>query len=325
MPKRVVSFRPDTKKPLYVDRDCNSFGTHPYPRDCRRISSYCAIFAVSRSLVGRILFALSDLTTEEKKTLCTARTLPAVLQIPAVEDLSSRGVDTRVRSLWTPSAYMRPPPTALAVSTAPITPPIILACLDLRSLPSVLPFAGDKNSYPCPFTSVRATSTYCSLHLGTCPNQKGSYHGEPTTRRHISRNVPPPTSYRKFIPRTPIFTTLRPRFVTIPPRCANSKVTPSQSFDRDPELYDGLLLAQVQHPLQVKLHPKLEGFPTKIPCRPRQLNDGLFFATSPQRPAPTTSKTPKISYLVTSLLLRHNLEPAVFSQSSPQHPSENTH
>ncbi|GFT47749.1 hypothetical protein TNCV_4946401 [Trichonephila clavipes] len=104
------------------------------------------------------------------------------------------------------------------------------------------------------------------LHLGTCPNRRVSYGGEPPTRRHISRNVPPPTSYRKFLPRTPIFTTLRPRFVTTPPSCANSKVTPSQSFDRDPELYDGLLLAQVQHPLQVKLHPKnWKASPQKFP------------------------------------------------------------
>ncbi|GFT47758.1 hypothetical protein TNCV_596941 [Trichonephila clavipes] len=92
VPKRVVS-RPDGE-PLYVDRDCNSFGTHPYPRDCQRIVCYCAIFAVPRSLDGRNpLCTLRFDHRRQKKTLVQ----PVIFQ-PS----NTCREDKRVRSLWTP-------------------------------------------------------------------------------------------------------------------------------------------------------------------------------------------------------------------------------
>ncbi|GFW79452.1 hypothetical protein TNCV_4953331 [Trichonephila clavipes] len=95
MPKRVVSFRAGLERePLNVYRDCNTYGTHPYPLDCRRISSYCAIFAVSRSLVGRDPLCTPRFDHRRKKKPFTACNVGGDSRYPSPESNYLTGLGT---------------------------------------------------------------------------------------------------------------------------------------------------------------------------------------------------------------------------------------
>ncbi|GFV66472.1 hypothetical protein TNCV_4487891 [Trichonephila clavipes] len=139
-PKRSVSRRAGRPEwePPYMD--CDSFGTHPYPRDCRRIVCYCAIFAVSRSLDGRNPLCTLRFDHRRKKP-CTASNVGGDSRYPSLGNLnhltglrnSARRVadsshQRPVEKRWIAcSAFCglqmltrnSPPPTALAVSISP--------------------------------------------------------------------------------------------------------------------------------------------------------------------------------------------------------------
>ncbi|GFU40240.1 hypothetical protein TNCV_3231411 [Trichonephila clavipes] len=74
-----------------------------------------------------------------------------------------------------------------------------------------------------------------------------------------------------------------PEVFTIPPSCANSKSLSQKASPNihllapkastvAPSSMMGFSSTRCNNPLQ----PKLESFPTKIPCHPLQLNDGVL-------------------------------------------------